>query len=192
MVRARLAALREANSLRLARPMTPSAGSSPRAGRCFRFERAHRLRPVCRRRCNAMRCISQAQAEGPLQLKHSSQLNTATHIELNIGAVSAFWAVRGRGLRRPAARRARPMAESAGHSPCAANVGRLLAESAVRMRARLGLLASRGESAQAHMHVDRCRVRTCTSIMHIDMDQGLSLMCVYTQIMVSCAHAHRS
>ena len=137
-----------------------------------------------------MRCFSQA--EGPLQLKHSSQPNTATHIVLNIGAVSAFWAVRGRGLRRPAARRARPMAESAGHSPCAANVGRLLAESAVRMRARLGLLASRGESAQAHMHVDRCRVRTCTSIMHIDMDQGLSLMCVYTQIMVSCAHAHRS
>ena len=36
-----------------------------------------------------MRCYSQAQGEGPLVF---SQLNTATHIVLNIGPVSAFWA----------------------------------------------------------------------------------------------------
>ena len=28
---------------------------------CFRFEGAHKLRPVCRHRCNAMHCYSQAQ-----------------------------------------------------------------------------------------------------------------------------------
>ena len=39
-----------------------------------------------------MRCYPQAQAEGPLQLKYSSQLNPATHIVLDIGPVSAFWA----------------------------------------------------------------------------------------------------
>ena len=30
------------------------------AGRCFRFEGAHKLRPVCRHRCNAKHCCSQA------------------------------------------------------------------------------------------------------------------------------------
>ena len=59
----------------------------PARFRCFR---AHKLRPVCRRRCNAMHCYSQAQGAGPLQ--YSSQVNTATHIVLNIRPVSAFWA----------------------------------------------------------------------------------------------------
>ena len=63
----------------------------PLGGRCFRFKGTHRLRPVCRPRCSAMRCYSQAQGEGPLQLKYKSQPSTATHIVLNIGPVSAFW-----------------------------------------------------------------------------------------------------
>ena len=59
------------------------APAAPRslARRCFRCEGAYKLRPVCRHRCNAMRCYSQAQGEGPLQLKYSSQLNTATHTD---------------------------------------------------------------------------------------------------------------
>ena len=47
-------------------------------GHCFRIEGAHKLRPVCRHRCNATNCYSKAQGEGPLQLKYSSQLNTVT------------------------------------------------------------------------------------------------------------------
>ena len=38
-----------------------------------------------------MHCYSEAQGEGPLQPKFSSQLNTATHIVFNIGPLSAFW-----------------------------------------------------------------------------------------------------
>ena len=53
------------------------------AGGCFRFEGDHKPRPVGRHRCGATRCYSQAQGEGPLQLKYSSRLNTATHIVLN-------------------------------------------------------------------------------------------------------------
>ena len=45
------------------------AAAAPRAGRCFRFEGAHRLRPACRHRCDAMRRRSQAQGEGPLRLR---------------------------------------------------------------------------------------------------------------------------
>ena len=59
-------------------------------GRCFRFEGAHKLRLVCRHRCNAMHYYSQAQGQGALQLKYSSQLNIATHIVLNNGPVSTW------------------------------------------------------------------------------------------------------
>ena len=38
----------------------PTAAAGVPAGRCFRFEGAHKLRPVCRHRCNAMNCASQA------------------------------------------------------------------------------------------------------------------------------------
>ena len=62
--------------------------STVEAGCCFRFEEAHKLRPFCRQRCNAMHCYSQAQ--GPLQRKYSSQLNTATLLVLNIGPVLPF------------------------------------------------------------------------------------------------------
>ena len=72
-------------------PIKESIGAR-QEGPGLRFQGAHKLRPVCRHRCNAMQCYSQAQGEGPLQLKYSSQLNTATHIVLNIGPVSAFWA----------------------------------------------------------------------------------------------------
>ena len=64
---------------------------------CFLFKGAHNWRLFCRHHCIArpvpVSCLgySQAQEEGPLQLKYSS---TATHtsIVLNTGPVFAFWA----------------------------------------------------------------------------------------------------
>ena len=64
---------------------------------CFLFKGAHNWRLFCRHHCIArpvpVSCsgYSQAQEEGPLQLKYSS---TATHtsIVLNTGPVFAFWA----------------------------------------------------------------------------------------------------
>ena len=77
-------------------PLRPRLGTLCRGGcsarRCCRFGGAHSLRPVRRHRCDVMRCCSQAQAEGPLQLKCSSQLKAASHIVFNIGPVSALWA----------------------------------------------------------------------------------------------------
>ena len=39
---------------------TRAGGRGPEARRCSRFEGAHKLRPVCRHRCNATHCYSQA------------------------------------------------------------------------------------------------------------------------------------